>query len=412
MPSGAAVIRYAGKRGVVWRIKYADATGRQVMETFGPEREGWNGQRAERELGKRLDRVERERYRKPRKLTFAVFAARFLVDYLPGRNLKPSTVIDYEGTIGLPGVKDERPARHLAAFFGRMELAAIEPADVDAYIAAKTGKLSPKTIANHLGTLRVMFKVAMRVMFKVAMRWNLVGSNPVAGVEPPRVESPEMQVLSEAEIARLLTAYRELEAHATAEARLWWSLTRRITAVALGTALRRGELLALRWRDVELLERRLTVCESLVRGRFQTPKSRSSRRTIELGPRTASELQEQWQASLYRGDGELVFGHPQIGTPLDPSKLSRDYMRPALKRAKIEKPFRVWHDLRHTALTHEAAAGNPQAYLQFKAGHSQGSITERYIHAAQVLFPGAAGRGEARIFGPVDSDPVESPVET
>src|SRR5437763_2028078 len=78
------------------------------------------------------------------------------------------------------------------------------------------------------------------------------------------------------------------------------------------------------------------------------------------------------------------------------------YMRPALKRAKIEKPFRPWHDLRHTALTREAAAGNPQAYVQMKAGHSQGSITERYIHAAQVLFPGAAEKAKQRMFGEVE----------
>jgi integrase len=64
------------------------------------------------------------------------------------------------------------------------------------------------------------------------------------------------------------------------------------------------------------------------------------------------------------------------------------------------KPFRPWHGLRHTALTHEAAAGNPQAHIQLKAGHSQGSITERYIHAAQVLFPGAADNAEARMCGP------------
>jgi integrase len=80
--------------------------------------------------------------------------------------------------------------------------------------------------------------------------------------------------------------------------------------------------------------------------------------------------------------------------------VSRAYVRPALARARIEKPFRPWHDLRHTALTHEAAAGDPQAYVQAKAGHSQGSITERYIHAAQVLFPGAAARAEERMFGP------------
>ena len=110
-------------------------------------------------------------------------------------------------------------------------------------------------------------------------------------------------------------------------------------------------------------------------------------------------LQEHWQASRYRTDDSLVFCHPALGSPLDPSALSRRYLRPALRRAAITKPFRPWHDLRHTALTHEAAAGNPQAYVQLKAGHSQGSITERYIHAAQVLFPGAAARGEVRIFG-------------
>ena len=93
-----------------------------------------------------------------------------------------------------------------------------------------------------------------------------------------------------------------------------------------------------------------------------------------------------------------MFCHPEVGTPLDPSKLTRFYMRPALTRAGIVKPFRPFHDLRHTALTHEAAAGNPMAYIQLKAGHSQGQITERYIHAAQVLFPGAAARAEDRMF--------------
>ena len=76
------------------------------------------------------------------------------------------------------------------------------------------------------------------------------------------------------------------------------------------------------------------------------------------------------------------------------------------------KPFRPWHDLRHTALTHEAAAGNPSVYVQMKAGHWQGSITERYIHAAQVLFPGAAARGEERMFGPHEGRPAAAQGET
>ncbi|MBA2569154.1 MAG: site-specific integrase [Actinobacteria bacterium] len=380
MPSGAAVIRYEGKTRTTWRVKYRDADGRQVKETLGPEPR-WNETRAQRELGKRLDEVEKGRWRKPAPLTFARFAERFEREYLPGRNLKTSTVVDYELTL----------RRHLVPAFGDCELRALEPADIDGYITSKTGVLSPKTIRNHLGLLGVMFKVALR--------WRLVDVDPTAGVESPKSEQPEMQVLTEAEVARLLVAYRELGGESPEDA--WWNLTRRLVTVALGTALRRGELLALRWQDVELLEGRLTVRRSYVRGEFTTPKSRTSRRTIELGPKVQAALGEQWESSRYRDDDDLVFGHPALGSPLDASKLSRDYMRPALTRAKIEKPFRSWHDLRHTALTHEAAAGNPQAYVQHKAGHSQGSITERYIHAAQVLFPGAAEKGEARLFSEV-----------
>lgn len=88
-------------------------------------------------------------------------------------------------------------------------------------------------------------------------------------------------------------------------------------------------------------------------------------------------------------------------------ELAKRYLKPVLARAGIEKPFRPFHDLRHTSLTHVAAAGNPQIYVQARAGHSQGSITERYMHAAQVLFPGAAEKSEARMFGtsrPPDDD--------
>jgi integrase len=207
-----------------------------------------------------------------------------------------------------------------------------------------------------------------------------------------------MQVLSEAEIARLWSAYGELEREASAEERAWSQLARVITFVGLGTAMRRGELLALRWRDVRMLDGVIQVREAFVDGRFTTPKSRSSRRLIELGPRTRELFGQRWQETAFRDESDLVFCHPTKGTPLDASKLARVYLRPALRRAGVMKPFRPFHDLRHTALTHEAAAGNPMAYVQLKAGHSQSAITERYIHAAQVMFPGAAARGEERMF--------------
>ena len=64
---------------------------------------------------------------------------------------------------------------------------------MDAYIAAKTGQLSPKTIANHVGLLAVMFKVARR--------WRIVSASPIDEVDLPRVETPQMNVLTEPEIA-------------------------------------------------------------------------------------------------------------------------------------------------------------------------------------------------------------------
>ena len=70
-----------------------------------------------------------------------------------------------------------------------------------------------------------------------------------------------------------------------------------------------------------------------MRGCFGAPKSRASRRTLELGPRTAATLHEQGQVNRYRSDDSLVFCHPALGSPLEPSKLSRGYMRPALARA-------------------------------------------------------------------------------
>jgi integrase len=376
------VWRYEGPRGVSWRIRYRDASGRRVLETLGKE-PAWSRRRAEAELRRRLVDVEREGYRKPEKLTFAAFSERWLRDYLPARGLKRTTVNSYEAALRC----------HLLPYFGRYLLTELEqrPELVDRYIARKMqAGLRPKTVSNQI--------VLLQLMLKRAVRWRLMHSNPVEGCERPRDEQSEMNVLTEAEIAFLWSAYGSLEREATDEERVWWRIARTLTFVALGTAMRRGELLALRWRDVQLLEGLLHVREALVEGRFTTPKSRASRRLLELGPQTQALLAKHWRETAFQGEDELVFCHPQLGTPLDPSKLARRYLRPALRKAGITKPFRPFHDLRHTALTHEAAAGNPMAYIQLKAGHSQGQITERYIHAAQVRFPGAAKRGEARLF--------------
>ena len=382
MPRGAAVIRYQGKRATTWRIQYRDASGRYLKETLGPS-PTWNRTRAERELGKRLAAVE-DGYRKPPKLTLTQYTERFLTDYLPGRNLKPTTLENYHYILN----------RHLLPTLGQRQLSQLEaePHLIDVYIATKTRQgLSAKTIHNHL--------LLLNQMLKRALIWRLIRTNPADGIDRPRLQHTEMNILTDTEIARLLAAYDQLAVTANDDEREWWQLAKSIVITALGTGMRRGELLGLRWGNVDLLAGAIRVQEAHVRGQVTTPKSRASRRRLELGPHTQTTLEQRWQTTRWRSERDYVFCHPQLGTPLDPSKLAADYLKLALKVAGVKKPFRPFHDLRHTSLTHTAAAGNPHIYVQARAGHAQASVTERYLHATQTHFPDAVKRSEQRIFG-------------
>ena len=118
---------------------------------------------------------------------------------------------------------------------------------------------------------------------------------------------------------------------------------------------------------------------------------------IDLGDVALAALEEQFTASRHRAPESIVFCHPALGTPLDPSKLTR-YARKALDHAGVDESLRPWHGLRHTSLTETAAAGVPGMFVQAKAGHAQGSTTERYLHAHRTRYPDAAGLAEARIF--------------
>jgi integrase len=390
MPSGACVIRYEGARGVTWKVKYRDADGKQVKETVGREADGWTRQKAERVLGARLAEVARG-MRKPRRRTFDDLADEFIAVALKAKQRKKSTIIDYTAAI----------RNHLRPAFGSHDLGSLSqrPEEFERYAAGKIRDgLSPKTVRNHL--------VLLGLMFKTARRWRWVAENPRDLVDPPSIEDAETETLAADQVAAVLRAYRELEVRAEDDDRPWYGAARRMTTVALSTGLRRGELLGLRWQDVELLERRLHVRQAFVRNEITTPKSRAGRRTIPLGDVAIAALEEQFTVSRHRAPESIVFCHQALGSPLDPSKLTR-YARKALARAGVGESFQPWHGLRHTALTETAAAGVPAMFVQAKAGHAQGSTTERYLHAARTSYPDAAELAEARLFAPVPS-PVPS----
>jgi hypothetical protein len=211
VPSGAAVIRYAGKRGVVWRLKYIDAGGQQVMETLGREPE-WDRKRAEAELRERLVRVERKGYRRPQKLTFGEYGDTWLNENAAKRRWSDNTHRAYRG-----GFKRLRP------FFGRVPLGAIRPRHVAAFTAEAVREHGPTTVNQDLNSLHNVLASAVRE--------ELIETNPAHRPERPKVPDHEFtwRILEPGEVAKVLKSFRDERA-------------RLVFLTAILTAMRRHEL--------------------------------------------------------------------------------------------------------------------------------------------------------------------------
>ena len=147
-----------------------------------------------------------------------------------------------------------------------------------------------------------------------------------------------------------------------------------LTAVMAG--LRHGELIALRWRDVDWVAGRIRVRQNHVLGEFDTPKSRRGSRSIPMADRLAGELDRFYQLLGEPDDDTLVLPDPITDEPLDKAANLRRY-RKLLKAAALDETHNL-HGLRHTFGTRMAAAGVPMRVLQEWMGHRDIATTERY----------------------------------
>jgi integrase len=252
---------------------------------------------------------------------------------------------------------------HVAPFFAGKPLDEIEPQEIERYIALKLRTLSPKTVRNHLGTMHSVFELGMR------MGW--CERNPVKLADRPVVKATETRIkfLEQAELEKLLASPYPGDAFGSIEPTLY------LTAAMTG--LRQGELIGLRWRDVDLNARRVRVVAPYVRGEFGDPKSEGSGRSLPLATRVVEALGELRDRSPYAYDSELVFAHPESGGPLDRSKLVRRFKQ-ATDRADVRRI--TFHELRHTFGTRMAAAGVPLRTIQHWMGHADAKTTQVYAH--------------------------------
>jgi integrase len=198
-----------------------------------------------------------------------------------------------------------------------------------------------------------------------AAKTGVLFRNPAEQVKPPRPPGREIAILTKSEVAILLRVAEPT----------WLYLP---ILVGVTTGMRRGELLGLRWSDIDLKVARLTVNQSLEgKGVFKSPKTRQSRRTITLPAITVEALtryraeQAAERLRLGLGKPELVFAHGD-GSAFDPDSISKGFNR-LIKTAGVRRI--TFHGLRHTHISHQLIDGVHVKIVSERAGHASVAIT-------------------------------------
>jgi integrase len=259
---------------------------------------------------------------------------------------------------------------HIKPALGRLKLRKLTPAHLAGFYQDRLAAGFAPASVNKL-------HVTLHKALDQAVRWRMVPRNVAEAVKGPRPTPPEMRTLSGAETRGLLEAARgdRLEA---------------LYVLAVHTGMRQGELLALKWRDIDLentkvgVRRTITMSEGRIfLGEVKTKKSR---RTIRLTDAAVRALREHLArqighveslGDLY-GDQGLVFAS-EVGTPINPTNLRRRSFAALLKRANL--PRIRFHDLRHTCATLLLGRNVHPKYVQELLGHANIAITlDTYSH--------------------------------
>lgn len=296
----------------------------------------------------------------------------FLTHWLEttSRSRKPRTQIRYEELVRL----------HVLPEIGSVRLARLTPQELQSAYSKALGRGLSSTTVHQVHAV-------MHRALKQAASWGAVARNVADLVEPPPIDRKEMQVLTGSQAQRLLQAAAGDRFEA-------------LYVLAVTTGMRQGELLALRWREVDLERHTLQVRATLHRVNkeyvFTEPKSASSRRQIlltelacqALRRHKAAQAEERLRLGAAWPDTGLVFTNP-AGGPVYGSGLLRHSFYPLLGRAAL--PRVRFHDLRHTAATLLLEQAVHPKVVAEMLGHSTIAITlNLYSHVTPTMQREAA----------------------
>jgi len=338
---------------------------------------------AEKRLSELLHEKDIGTYVKPVKQTFGQFLDQWLRDYA-WPNLSAETAQAY----------DIMARKHLIHTLGSIPLQQLTPARLQAYYTEKLtsgrrdgkGGLSPHTVRHHHRLIHVALESAVK--------WQLVHRNVADSVDAPKYRQKEMNTFDEEGMLAFLESVIATEYYS-------------VFYTALFTGMRRSELLALRWSDLDLDLGYISINRSLHHLAdksfvFQPPKTTKSRRQVPLSPSTSIMLRQhrdrQRAARLLMDhpvtDNDLVFCKVD-GSPLLPHFLSQAWRR--LARQAGFHGIRL-HDARHTHATLMLEQGVNWKIISERLGHGSVAMTlDLYAHASPGLQQ-AAAQGFDRVF--------------
>ena len=338
---------------------------------------------AERELREKLRSLETGAYVKPQKISLGEYLEHWIQSYVV-IHTSPRTAEGYQAIVD----------RYLIPALGAIPLCQLQPQHLENYYAHALshgrldgkGGLSARTV---LHQHRVLSQALSH-----AVKQGLLARNVAEAVAAPRPGRSRMATLSFADVPRFLDAARRTPYYI-------------LFYAALYTGMRRGELLGLRWCDIDLGKASISVVQTLYRlssGEFviKEPKSPHSRRLVSLSPSLAELLRgyhaEQEAQKILLGTTltgqDLVFAHPD-GSPLDPSTVTHAFGK-LIKKAEL--PHIRFHDLRHTHATLMLKGGVHPKIVSERLGHANIGITlDTYSHVVPGLQEAAALRFDALI---------------
>lgn len=295
---------------------------------------------AQKELNRILTETARGTYVEPTKMTVAEYVQRWLEDI---RGTIKDRTHEWYATI---------MAKHVLPRIGHIALAKLTPLDVqDFYRQLLDADVSPARVNACHRTLKCCLNQAVR--------WELIARNPASLAEPPRSPKRDIQTLTPDQIRRLLEV-----AQPTGRASLYMA--------AVTTGMREGELLALRWQDVDLEQCVISVTGTLDRsGNRDTTKTDAGFRRIAI-PRALAQALDNLPRK-----GEYVWCTDE-GKPLAHRNLHRQFKN-LLKKAGL--PDIRFHDLRHTHATLLLSRSTHPKVVQERLGHSTINVTmDVYSH--------------------------------